>query len=99
MFRCHLMAAYKRCELDLNAKPSMELLLSVESRIPSIRAYETLVTALFLNAEVSSVTCSEREDILGDISPRLLAVTLLFLASSGVRRHLCDSLVAVCVSI
>ncbi len=95
-----MLAAYKRFQLDMQGGPSAEFLLQAKSRIPYIKAYENLVTAIFLNPEVSSVRCwpSEKEVLIGDIDLRLYTLGLLFLSVAGVRRQLNDSLMAVCVS-
>jgi hypothetical protein len=93
-----LAAAYKRYQLDLQAGPSTAQLLLGKSRIPNIKAYEKLVTALFLNPKVSSVRCEKKEMLIGDINPRLYALGLLFLSASGVKRQPNDGNLALSLS-
>lgn len=63
-----------------------------------MKAYEQLVTALFLDPSVSSIRCADRRNLVGDVDLRLYAVSLLFFAASGIRRQPNDSLLALCVS-
>ena len=98
--RGHLAAAYKRYQLDLQqaGQPSSDLLmLEVRSRIPNIKAYERLVTSLFLDPTVGSVKCMDAPNLLGEIDPRLYALSILFLSVTA-KRQPCDSLIALCVS-
>jgi hypothetical protein len=96
--RCHLAAAYKRLQQDLQSGPSAELMNVAENRMPNVKAYEKLVTALFLDPSVSSVVCADRKNLVGDVDLRLYAVSLLLFAASGIRRQPNDSLLALCVS-
>jgi hypothetical protein len=97
-FRGHLAAAYKRYQLDLLAGPSAEFALLSQSRIPYIKAYEKLITAIFLHSDISSVRCKKNAFTIGDVHPRLYALGLFFLSASGMRRQKNDSMVALCLS-